>query len=136
MFLPNEGLYSEVLRRAGLADLVQQQYRVVIAGPTTLWAILTSLQMGFRTVAIERRSSEVWALLGAVKTEFAKFGTVLDGIQKNLHHAATKIDEARKGTRSIQRKLTEVQELPAAEAAVVLEGALLEVHAGAEGALS
>jgi DNA recombination protein RmuC len=136
MFLPNEGLYAEVLRRTGLADLVQQQYRVVIAGPTTLWAILTSLQMGFRTVAIERRSSEVWALLGAVKTEFAKFGTVLDGIQKNLHHAATKIDEARKGTRSIQRKLTEVQELPAPEAAVVLEGALLEVHAGAEGALS
>ena len=136
MFLPNEGLYAEVLRRTGLADLVQQQYRVVIAGPTTLWAILTSLQMGFRTVAIERRSSEVWALLGAVKTEFAKFGTVLDGIQKNLHHAATKIDEARKGTRSIQRKLTEVQELPAADAAVVLEGALLEVHAGAEGVLS
>lgn len=88
--------------------------------------------MGFRTLAIERRSSEVWALLGAVKTEFAKFGTVLDGIQKNLHHAATKIDEARKGTRAIQRKLTDVQELPAAEAAVLLEGIVLENQRDAE----
>jgi DNA recombination protein RmuC len=136
MFLPNEGLYAEVLRRPGLADLVQRQYRVVIAGPTTLWAILTSLQMGFRTLAIERRSSEVWALLGAVKTEFSKFGTVLDGIQKNLHHAATKIDEARKGTRAIQRKLTNVQELPAPDAAALLEGAFLETQAGAEQVLS
>ncbi len=97
MFLPNEGLYAEVLRRPGLADALQRDHRIVIAGPTTLWGILTSFQMGFRTLAIERRSSEVWALLGAVKTEFAKFGTVLDGIQKNLHRAATKIDEARKG---------------------------------------
>ncbi len=74
--------------------------------------ILTSFQMGFRTLAIERRSSEVWALLGAVKTEFAKFATVLDGIQKNLHRAASKIDEARKGTRTIQRKLSDVQDSP------------------------
>jgi DNA recombination protein RmuC len=126
MFLPNEGLYAEVLRRPGLAEFVQREYRIVIAGPTTLWAILTSLQMGFKTLAIERRSSEVWALLGAVKTEFGKFGTVLDGIQKNLNRAATKIDEARKGTRAIQRKLTDVQELPQSEAAVLLDGGVLD----------
>ena len=127
MFLPNEGLYAEVLRRPGLADGLQRDHRIVIAGPTTLWGILTSFQMGFRTLAIERRSSEVWALLGAVKTEFAKFAAVLDGIQKNLHRAATKIDEARKGTRTIQRKLSDVQELPTTEAATVLEGLVVNV---------
>jgi DNA recombination protein RmuC len=127
MFLPNEGLYAEVLRRPGLADSVQRDHRIVIAGPTTLWGILTSFQMGFRTLAIERRSSEVWALLGAVKTEFAKFAAVLDGIQKNLHRAATKIDEARKGTRTIQRKLSDVQELPSPEAAALLEGVVINM---------
>jgi DNA recombination protein RmuC len=127
MFLPNEGLYAEVLRRPGLADCLQRDHRIVIAGPTTLWGILTSFQMGFRTLAIERRSSEVWALLGAVKTEFAKFATVLDGIQKNLHRAATKIDEARKGTRTIQRKLSDVQELPSTEASALLEGVVINV---------
>src|SRR5262245_44699349 len=127
MFLPNEGLYAEVLRRPGLADCLQRDHRIVIAGPTTLWGILTSFQMGFRTLAIERRSSEVWALLGAVKTEFAKFATVLDGIQKNLHRAATKIDEARKGTRTSQRKLSGVQELPSTEASALLEGVVINV---------
>ncbi len=127
MFLPNEGLYAEVLRRPGLADCIQRDHRIVIAGPTTLWGILTSFQMGFRTLAIERRSSEVWALLGAVKTEFAKFATVLDGIQKNLHRAATKIDEARKGTRTIQRKLSDVQELPSSDAATLLDGVVVNV---------
>ena len=127
MFLPNEGLYAEVLRRPGLADFLQRHHRIVIAGPTTLWGILTSFQMGFRTLAIERRSSEVWALLGAVKTEFARFATVLDGIQKNLHRAATKIDEARKGTRTIQRKLSDVQELPATDTTALLEGVLIDV---------
>jgi len=126
MFLPVEGLYAEVLRRPGLADTVQRDYRVLLAGPTTLWAILSSLQMGFKTLAIERRSSEVWALLGAVKTEFSKFGRVLDGIQKNLQHAATKIDDARKGTRRIERKLTEVQELPCGDTTGLLEGMLAE----------
>jgi DNA recombination protein RmuC len=82
--------------------------------------------MGFKTLAIERRSSEVWALLGAVKTEFSKFGRVLDGIQKNLQHAATKIDDARKGTRRIERKLTEVQELPCGDTTGLLEGMLAE----------
>ena len=130
MFLPNEGLYAEVLRRPGLADGLQRDHRIVIAGPTTLWGILTSFQMGFRTLAIERRSSEVWALLGAVKTEFAKFATVLDGIQKNLHRAATKIDEARRGTRTIQRKLSDVQELPSIEATALLEGLIVDVEEG------
>jgi len=130
MFLPNEGLYAEVLRRPGLADGLQRDHRIVIAGPTTLWGILTSFQMGFRTLAIERRSSEVWALLGAVKTEFAKFATVLDGIQKNLHRAATKIDEARRGTRTIQRKLSDVQELPSIEATTLLEGLIVNVEEG------
>jgi DNA recombination protein RmuC len=127
MFLPNEGLYAEVLRRPGLADSLQRDHRIVIAGPTTLWGILTSFQMGFRTLAIERRSTEVWALLGAVKTEFAKFGTVLDGIQKNLHRAATKIDEARRGSRTIQRKLSDVQELPASDSSALLEGVVINV---------
>jgi DNA recombination protein RmuC len=116
MFLPNEGLYAEVLRRPGLTDFVQREHRIVVAGPTTLWAILTSLQMGFRTLAIERRSSEVWALLGAVKTEFGKFAAVLDAIQKNLHRAAAKIDDARKGTRAIQRRLSDVEDAPSAAA--------------------
>ena len=83
--------------------------------------------MGFRTLAIERRSTEVWTLLGAVKTEFTKFGTVLDGIQKNLHRAATKIDEARRGTRTIQRKLSDVQELSSTETAALLEGVVINV---------
>ena len=130
MFVPNEGLYAEVLRRPGLADCLQRDHRIVIAGPTTLWGILTSFQMGFRTLAIERRSTEVWALLGAVKTEFAKFGAVLDGIQKNLHRAATKIDEARRGTRTIQRKLSDVQELPAADSTALLENLVIDVEEG------
>jgi DNA recombination protein RmuC len=127
MFLPNEGLYAEVLRRPGLVDAIQRDHRIVIAGPTTLWGILTSFQMGFRTLAIERRSSEVWTLLGAVKTEFTKFATVLDGIQKNLHRAATKIDEARKGTRTIQRKLSDVQELPGAQSSALLDEVVINV---------
>ena len=126
MFLPNEGLYAEVLRRAGLAEGIQREHRVVIAGPTNLWAILNSLQMGFRTLAIERRSSEVSALLGAVKTEFGHFGKVLDGVQKNLQHAATKIDAARTGTRKIERKLNEVQALPAGDATALLDGAVFK----------
>jgi DNA recombination protein RmuC len=126
MFLPNEGLYAEVLRRPGFADGLQREHRIVVAGPTTLWGILTSFQMGFRTLAIEKRSTEVWALLGAVKTEFTKFGTVLDGIQKNLHRAATKIDEARRGTRTIERKLSDVQ-LPATDTMALLEGVMINL---------
>lgn len=109
MFVPTEGLYSEVLRRPGLFDTLQREYRVVVAGPTTLWAILNSLQMGFRTLAIQRRSSEVWMLLGKVKLEFSKLADSLDGIQRKLNEASNKVDLARRGTRSIQRRLDEVQ---------------------------
>jgi DNA recombination protein RmuC len=115
MFLPTEGLYAEVVRRAGLVDTIQRECRVVVAGPITLWAILNSLQMGFRTLAIQQRSSEVWGVLGAVKTEFKKFGAVLDKVQKKLHEASTQMDAAGVRTRALERKLRDVQELPAPE---------------------
>ncbi|MBW1962375.1 MAG: DNA recombination protein RmuC [Deltaproteobacteria bacterium] len=112
MFLPVEGLYAEVLRRAGLCDLLQRDYRVVLTGPTTLAALLNSLQMGFRTLAIEKRSSEVWELLGIVKTEFGKFGDVLAKTKKKLQEASNTIDKAEVRTRAIERKLKKVQEVP------------------------
>jgi DNA recombination protein RmuC len=117
MFLPTEGLYAEVLRRTGLIELLQRDYKVVITGPTTLAALLNSLQMGFKTLAIEKRSSEVWALLGAVKTEFARFGDVLAKTKKKLDEASNSIDAAAVRTRAIERKLKGVQDLPAGEAA-------------------
>lgn len=120
LFLPIEGLYAEVLRRAGLAEHLQQEYRVSIAGPTTLAAILNSLQMGFRTLAIEQRSSEVWKLLGAVKTEFGKFGDVLEKTKKKLEQVSNSIGEAEVRTRQIQRKLKGVEELPAPDAVALL----------------
>ncbi len=120
LFLPIEGLYAEVLRRAALAETLQREFRIVIAGPTTLWAILNSLQMGFRTLAIEKRSSEVWAVLGAVKTEFSRFGGLLDSVHKKLHEAANKIDDVAQKSRAIQRKLRDVQELPASDATALL----------------
>jgi DNA recombination protein RmuC len=116
MFLPTEGLYAEVVRRAGLLDTIQRECRVVVAGPTTLWAILNSLQMGFRTLAIQQRSSEVWEVLGAVKTEFGKFGKVLDKVQKKLQEASNTMHDAGVRTRAIERRLRKVQELPSAEA--------------------
>jgi len=112
MFLPVEGLYAEVLRRPGLCDTLQRNYRVVITGPTTLAALLNSLQMGFRTLAVEKRSSEVWELLGAVKTEFGKFSEVLARTKKKLQEAGNTIDSAEVRTRAIERKLRKVQELP------------------------
>ncbi|HET7234467.1 MAG TPA: DNA recombination protein RmuC [Longimicrobium sp.] len=116
MFLPTEGLYAEVARRPGLVDAVQRESRVVIAGPITLWAILNSLQMGFRTLAIQQRSSEVWEVLGAVKTEFGKFGDVLAKVQKKLQSATNEMEQAGRRTRAIEKKLCDVQELPAPEA--------------------
>ena len=115
LFLPTEGLYAEALRRPGLAEALQQDCRVVIAGPTTLWAILNSLQMGFRTLAIERRSSDVWALLGTVKTQFGTFGDLVGGVQKKLQEASNKMDVVARQSRTIQRKLREVQELPSGD---------------------
>lgn len=122
MFLPSEGLYAEVLRRPGLADTLQRDFRVVPSGPTTLAALLNSLQMGFRTLAIEKRSSEVWKLLGAVKAEFGKFGDVLDKVHKQLETASNTIDTAARKTRTITRQLRQVEQLPAGEAQALLGG--------------
>ena len=112
LFLPVEGLYAEVLRIPGLCDYLQREQRVVIAGPTTLAALLNSLQMGFRTLAIERRSSEVWELLGVVKTEFGKFGDTLSKTKKKLQEAAHTIDQAEVRTRAIERRLRRVEVTP------------------------
>lgn len=131
LFLPTEGLYAEALRRPGLADSVQRECRVVLAGPTTLAALLNALQMGFRTLAIQRRSSEVWTVLGAVKTEFSKFGDVIGKVQKKLQEASHVIDDAARKSRSIERRLRTVQELPAEKAAALLgqpETAQLELE--------
>ena len=112
MFLPTEGLYAEAIRRVGLVEQVQRDCRVVFAGPTTLAALLNSLQMGFRTLAIQERSSEVWNLLAAVKTEFGKFGGVLDGVKKKLQEASNKIEEVDIRSRAITKKLRAVEASP------------------------
>lgn len=122
MFLPTEGLYAEVIRRTGLIEWVHRECRVVIAGPTTLAALLNSLQMGFRTLAIEKRSGEVWTVLGAVKTEFGKFGGVLDKVKKKLQEASNVVDAAHVRTRAMGRKLRSVEEMPVPEAEVLLLG--------------
>lgn len=122
LFLPTEGLYAEVLRRPGILDDLQRLYRVTITGPTTLAAYLSSLQMGFQTLAIQRRSSEVWQILGAVKTEFEKFGDMLDKVDKKLDEAKKSVETATGKTRTINRKLKEVQALPAAAAQTLLPG--------------
>lgn len=121
MFLPTEGLYAEVLRRPGLAEQIQRECCVLIAGPTTLTAILSSLQMGFRTLAIEKRSSEVWRLLEAVKTEFTKFGGVIEKVNRNLDSARNQMDALGTRTRVVSRKLREVGELPEADAKLLLK---------------
>ena len=121
MFLPVEGLFAEVVRRTNLLETLQREYKIVVTGPTTLAAILNSLQMGFRTLAIEKRSSEVWKILGAVKTEFSRFGDVLKKAQEKIQKAGEDIDElVGSRTRKIQSKLREVQELPYTESSVVL----------------
>ena len=128
LYLPTEGLYAEALRRSGLADGLQRDFRISIAGPTTLAALLNSLQMGFRTLAIEKRSSEVWGVLGAIKTEFGKFGEALDATRKKLEQATKSIESAGVRTRQIERKLKGVEALPTAEAQARL-GALKEIEA-------
>jgi DNA recombination protein RmuC len=120
MFLPTEGLYAEVLRQPGLVEELQAQYRVVVAGPTTMTAILSSLRMGFQTVALERRSHEVQLVLAAVKTEFARFGGVLAKVRKQLNTASKTIDQTQVRTRAMERALHEVQQLPEGQAAEVL----------------
>ena len=116
LFLPTEGLYAEVLRRPGLVDALQRDLRIAVAGPTTLLALMTSFHMGFRTLAIEKRSSEVWKTLGAVKTEFSKFGDVLDSVKSKLDQASTQIEKTGVRTRAIERRLREVESLPSDEA--------------------
>ncbi len=121
MFLPFEGIYAEVVRRASLLEQLQRDYKVIVTGPTTLAAILNSLQMGFRTLAIQKRSSEVWKILGAVKKEFENFGGMLEKAQKNIHTASNQIDEVMgKRTRAIQRKLKSVETLSDPETKLIL----------------
>ena len=121
MFLPFENIYAEVIRRTALVEQLQREFRVIVTGPTTLGAILNSLQMGFRTLAIEKRSSEVWTVLAAVKTEFGKFGGMLEKVQKNLETAGSQLDEViGKRTRAIERKLRNIQELPSEQSSTIL----------------
>ncbi len=120
LFLPSEGLYAEVLRRPGLMEALQRELRVTLAGPTTLMAMLNSLQMGFRTLALEKRSSEVWQVLGAVKTEFTKFGDVLSKVKNQTQTVLNTLDSAETRSRAMGRALKSVQALPADQAASVL----------------
>lgn len=121
MFLPFENIYAEVIRRTALVEQLQREFRVIVTGPITLGAILNSLQMGFRTLAIEKRSSEVWTVLAAVKTEFGKFGGMLQKVQKNLETAGSQLDEViGKRTRAIERRLRQVQELPSEQSSEIL----------------
>lgn len=120
LFLPTEGLFAEVLRRPGLCDSIRRDHRVILSGPTTLSATLMSLQMGFRTLAIEKRSSEVWNVLGAVKTEFGKFGDALEKVKRKLNEASSSIEAAETRHRVVAGKLRKAEELPPLEAAQVL----------------
>lgn len=121
MFLPFENIYAEVIRRTSLVETMQKDFKIVVTGPTTLGAILNSLQMGFRTLAIQKRTSEVWSVLGAVKTEFSKFGGMLEKVQKNLQNAGDQLEEVMgKRTRAIERKLRQVEALPAEESRKML----------------
>lgn len=121
MFLPTESLFAEVVRSTGLIETLQRDYKVIVTGPTTITALLNSLQMGFRTLAIEKRSSEVWQILGAIKTEFGKFAEILEKTQKKLQEASNSIENATKKTRTIERKLKKVEELPIEESKNIID---------------
>ena len=125
MYLPMEGLFAEVLRRPGLVEALQNEYRVVVTGPANLAAMLNSLQMGFKTLAIEQRSSEVWAVLGQVKTEFTKFGDVVEATRKSIDAAARRFEQVDVRTRAIQRRLRGVQELPGSDDGAGDDGAAM-----------
>jgi DNA recombination protein RmuC len=131
LFLPFESLYAEVLRTVGLFESLQREYKIIITGPTTLSALLSSFQMGFRTLAIEKRSSEVWQLLGAVKTEFGTFGGILDKTQKKLQEASNVIEQAGVRSRAIEKKLRNVQELPREQASDLI-GDIMDADATEE----
>jgi DNA recombination protein RmuC len=132
LFLPTEGLYAEALRRPGLMEALQREFKVMLAGPTTLLATLNSLQMGFRTLALEKRSSEVWQVLGAVKTEFSKFGDVLARTRKKLDEASNTISSVETRTRVMGRALKQVEAMPDAQASLLLPGDALDLDASAE----
>ena len=122
LFLPFESIYAEIIRRTALVETLQKDFKIVVTGPTTLGAILNSLQMGFRTLAIQKRTSEVWSVLGAVKTEFGKFGGMLEKVQKNLQNAGDQLEEVMgKRTRAIERKLRQVEALPTEESQKMLK---------------
>jgi DNA recombination protein RmuC len=120
LFLPTEGLYAEVLRRPGLLEALQREHRITLAGPTTLLAMLNSLQMGFRTLALEQRSSEVWQVLGAVKTEFGKFGEFVSRVKSQAETVVKTLEQADTRTRAVNRKLKDVEALPDAQAQALL----------------
>ena len=120
LFLPTEGLYAEVIRRAGLVDALQREHRIVVAGPTTFTALLNSLQMGFRTLAIEQRSSEVWKLLGAVKSEFGKFAGILEKAERQITTVGRSLGDASRKTRTIERRLRDVESLSSEESRELL----------------
>jgi len=124
MFVPTEGLYAEILRRTGLFEILQRDYKITVVGPTNLVAFLSSLQMGFRTLAIEKQTSRVWETLGTVKNEFGKFGDVLEKTKKKLQEATNVIDDASVRTRAIERSLRTVQELPQGESTTLLDGVI------------
>ncbi len=126
MFLPTEGLYAEALRRPGLVESLQREQHVMLTGPTTLLATLTSLQMGFRTLALEKRTSEVWETLAAVKTEFGKFGDVLAKTKKKLDEASNEIGRAEVRTRAMARELRNVEAVPDDYAPALLPGGLFD----------
>ena len=121
LYLPTEGLYAEVLRQPGMVSQLQQDYRVVVSGPTTIAALLNSLRLGFRSLAIEQQASEVWQVLAAVKTEFGKFGEVLDKVKKQLATASNTIDQTQTRTRAMARKLQKVEQLPSGDSDELLE---------------
>lgn len=120
LFVPTEGLYAEALRMDGVVEEMQRRCRVVLTGPTTLYALLNSLQMGFRTLAIEKRSAEVWKILGAVKTEFGRFGESLDAVGRKLQEASSRLDESARRSRAVERRLREVEQIPHLEARQLL----------------
>jgi DNA recombination protein RmuC len=133
MFLPYESIYAEVIRRTTLVDQLRTEYKITVAGPTTLVAILNSLQMGFRTLALQKRSSEVWSVLASVKTEFEKFGGLLEKAQKNIQTGLGQLDDVvGTRTRAIQRQLRDVESLPAVEAAKEVVPEILEDGEGGE----
>jgi DNA recombination protein RmuC len=132
LFLPTEGLYAEAIRRSGLAEYIQREYRVIFAGPTTLSALLSSLRMGFRTLAIQQRTSEVWDLLGAVKNEFGKYADLLGKVKKKLEQAGNSIDDAERRTRAIHRKLRTVEAPQLESSAAALLGSAVTPEPGIE----